>query len=207
MGAPPNFAGGVGRVDDSAIGSGERPDEVVSPHESVEQGDRFYARAAARRAEQTEVANGRVVHVQVADGVSVALELGVVTGAGEVAAHAVESCVGVVVGVVGIAAYDVRFAYRVCRAVAVGVEIEVGVQLVAEAVVVVDVGGGRRAAHVGVAAQEGVGVVCRVPGGHAAVPVQIPPDGVQMGEGGHFNQPVVVLVVVAEIHAVVGLRA
>ena len=95
--------------------------------------------------------------------------------------------------------------------VAIRVEVQIVLQLVAGAVVEVGVARGvRRAAHVVAVVAERLAVVRGVAGSRGAVAVQIPADGVQLRQGADFDQAVVVVVVVAVlrrgVHAAVAQR-
>ena len=105
----------------------------------------------------------------------------------------------VVVGVVPVAV-----AAGVGAAVAVGVKVQVGAQFIPCAGRLLGGGGtavvvGQRAAHPGHGVGEGVSVLFPVgPGGIVlvAAAVQVIADGVQLGQGGDFKQPVIVVVIV-----------
>ena len=76
---------------------------------------------------------------------------------------------------------------------AVGVEVQVGGQLVAVAAII------RRAAHAAGRIGEGGVVVGLVAGGYRSIPVQVPADGVQLGQGLDLDQAVIVGVVVHHV--------
>ena len=108
----------------------------------------------------------------------------------------------VVVGVAGIAHRQVA-AHRVGGTVAIRVEVQIVLQLVAFAASAL-------AAHAGDVAAERLGVAPDVAGGRGAVAVHVPADGVQLRQGADLDQAVVVQVVVAalrdRVHAAVAQR-
>ena len=142
--------------------------------------------AAAGVAEQA-ILLGSAADVQVGDGVPVAFENGIKSFRSAEAAAVDRRPAGAAVPV-GIAV--------VGPAVAVGVKVQVGHQLVAGAVA-----GG--AAHSGPAAGVAVGksaVVHIVAGdGGVAVAVIVVADGIQLRQGGNFNQAVVIGIVVGPV--------
>ena len=148
-------------------------------------------RGGTRMAEQPNVVRAAAVDEQVGDGVAVALQ-----GGGEGSALSADG-LPARPGVVGV----------VPVAVAVLVEVQVGGQLVAGAArsgrrvgVAVVVAGG--AAHGGAGGRggqgigEGGGVVGGVGCRRRAVAVQVPADGVELGQGADLNEAVVVRVVI-----------
>ena len=162
-------------------------------HLRVRQPDANHRGVLRRRPEQARVARRRV-HPQVGNRVAVAVELRVET----VGPVAYRRPVGI-----GVVLVDVP--------VRVGVEVEMGGELVAQAGARVHVRVvGVRAAQAGYAAREGgaprapVGVRRRILNG---VPVQIPTNRVQLVEPGYLYQAVVVAVVIAalivHVHAAV----
>ena len=108
------------------------------------------------------------------------------------------------VSVVGIGNRDVLAASRPRGTVPIRVEVQIVLQLVAGAVVVVGVGGAGRAAHGRHVVAERLAVGRCVARGRGAVAVQIPADGVQLRQGADLDQAVVVQVVVAALGHRVG---
>ena len=117
----------------------------------------------------------------------------------------------VVVGVAGVARNGAGGRSGVSCPVPVGVKVQGPGQLVADAagyfgrrrvVVVIP-----EAAHAGGRSGEGRVVLGRIGNGsssvHRPVAVQVPADGVQLGQAVHLNQAVVVPVIVAQLRAVV----
>ena len=170
-------------------------------HLRVRQPERTHHRAGAERREQP-VVRGAAADEQVADHVALAVERGVEVRRvrrRRVRADGQPAAAAVVVGVARVAG-----AAGVGGPVAVGVEVQIVLQLVAGAVVVVGVGGAGGAAHVGAVVAERLAPARGVAGGRSAVAVQIPAHGVQLGEGADLDQAVVVVVVVAALEHRVG---
>ena len=196
-GANPGAAGG-GAAAPHIVHTGLRQRHI--PHHAGDGGDGRGCRGVAGDANVGEQAHeggisGAVrgqVDVEVGNGVPVAVKGGGVgLGVGVMAAEGIPAgaAVPVVVGGVGAAA-------------AVGVEVQVGHQLVAQArpYYGIAVGAAHAAggAHFGVAAHiaHGEGGPVGVDGCRTPVPVQVQADGVQLGQGGDFNEAVAVGIVV-----------
>ena len=175
-------------------------DSSAAAHIRVQQAQVFQPAAAFHDPEQADASigvGGQVADVQVGDGMAVAVKAGGVgrprkqrRAIGGVAAQGYPALAAVVELVVG------------ADAGRAGVKVQVGAQFVAfadglvgGAGVVVVVGG--NAAHSRGGAGEGGVVAGLVAGGYRAVAVQVPADGVELGEGADVDESVVIVV---EVH-------
>ena len=186
-----NRAVAPGRGYGPAVGSDEGAHVVLSADVGVLEAYGFDARGAVDFAEQPDAVRGRALDEQVGYDEPVALERGGV-GVG-LGANRTPSAAGVVVSVAGVARGG-RAGSGVGGAVVVGIEIEIGAQLVAGAVA-------DRAAHPrvrgGSAVGEGVAVLrLRRAGRDCPVAVRVEVHGVQLRERADVDESVVVVVVI-----------
>ena len=132
----------------------------------------------AGRPEHPDIIGGGAIDEQMRKGVVIALERGGEEGGRVVVCRVSDGLPPRAVVPVGIP--------RICRAAVVRVEVQVRGQLIARTP-------RRRAPHAG----RGVGERRGIAGvGRRAIAVQVPADGVQLREGRHGDQPVVVRVVI-----------
>ena len=196
--------GGDGVIGEVAVDIADQPAHlVVAADIDVDQTEAFHPAVVSARtqlAEQTvAVFPAAGIDIEVGDGVAVALKDGLVRArksdygiggkkhslAERHPALARRQRAAGVVQVAGVAGGGAGGVQRVGVAVAVGVKVQVGQQFVALAA-------RGRAAHPGHRVGEGGGV------GRPAAPgpVQVVPDGVQLGQVANLNQPVAIAVVV-----------
>ena len=170
---------------------GQRRRAPAAVHPGVRQPQRPHRRRRAQRREQADV-GAAAVDEQVADHVAVAVERGREVGRVRRRCGRADRVPAVAAVVVRVA--KVAGTVRVRAVVAIGVEVQVLVQLVASAA-------GGRAAHAGRRVVEGTLVLVLVAGRGRAVAVQVPADGVQLAQAADFDQAVVVAVIIAALQA------